>query len=207
MIRCHSNPSIQLIPCTSTSIIGCQQTNQRSQSSNWPYIIWGFSHGVGNILLRSTFSWQYGQVCFLPTINHPRIQNSWYLRVICNRIHSCYLCSLYFFNHITIKEVKLDKGLLTRVNTLTGRYFLQRLLGRLWLETGFHIAHRHQHQDVGLAYLLVYSTMNIMKAKFYVRLTVQFANTFFGYLFIVLTPIPETIFSVQISATSLAITP
>ena len=171
IIRCHSSPSIQLIPCTSTSIIGCQQTNQRSQSSNWPYIICGFSHGVGNILLRSTFSWQYGQVCFLPTINHPRIQNSWYLRIICNQIYSCYLYSLYSWQN-AIKDVKLDQRLLTRVNTLTGRYFLQRLLGRLWLETGFHIAHRHQHQDVGLAYLLVYSTMNIIKAKFYVRLAV-----------------------------------
>ena len=37
-------------------------------------------YGLGNILLRSTFSLQYGQVCFLPTIHQPRIQNSWNLK-------------------------------------------------------------------------------------------------------------------------------
>jgi len=29
--------------------------------------------------LRSTFSLQYGQVCFFPTMHQPRIQNSWNL--------------------------------------------------------------------------------------------------------------------------------
>lgn len=38
-------------------------------------------YGDGNIRLRSTFSLQYGHVCFLPTIHQPRIQNSWNLRV------------------------------------------------------------------------------------------------------------------------------
>ena len=36
-------------------------------------------YGLQNILLRSTFSLQYGQVCFFPTIHQPRMQNSWNL--------------------------------------------------------------------------------------------------------------------------------
>ena len=76
----YSRPSAQLMPCTKTRTTGCQQTNQRSQSNSWAYIMWGFSHGLGNILFRSTFSWQYGQVCFLPTIHQPRMQNSWNLQ-------------------------------------------------------------------------------------------------------------------------------
>ena len=76
----YSKPNAQLMPCTKTRTTGCQQTNQRSQSNSWAYIMWGFSHGLGNILFRSTFSWQYGQVCFLPTIHQPRMQNSWNLQ-------------------------------------------------------------------------------------------------------------------------------
>lgn len=37
-------------------------------------------YGLLNILLRSTFSLQYGHVCFLPTMHQPRMQNSWNLR-------------------------------------------------------------------------------------------------------------------------------
>jgi len=36
-------------------------------------------YGDGNMRLRSTFSLQYGHVCFLPTMHQPRIQNSWNL--------------------------------------------------------------------------------------------------------------------------------
>jgi len=36
----------------------------------------GKGYGLGNMRLRSTFSLQYGHVCFLPTIHQPRIQNS-----------------------------------------------------------------------------------------------------------------------------------
>ena len=34
------------------------------------------SHGLGNNRFRSTFSLQYGQVCFFPTMHQPRMQNS-----------------------------------------------------------------------------------------------------------------------------------
>lgn len=37
-------------------------------------------YGLLNILFKSTFSLQYGHVCFFPTIHHPRMQNSWNLR-------------------------------------------------------------------------------------------------------------------------------
>lgn len=37
-------------------------------------------YGLFIILFRSTFSLQYGHVCFLPTMHHPRMQNSWNLR-------------------------------------------------------------------------------------------------------------------------------
>ena len=37
-------------------------------------------YGLQNILARSTFSLQYGHVCFLPTIHQPRMQNSWNLQ-------------------------------------------------------------------------------------------------------------------------------
>lgn len=33
-------------------------------------------YGLLNILLRSTFSLQYGHVCFFPTMHQPRMQNS-----------------------------------------------------------------------------------------------------------------------------------
>ena len=36
-------------------------------------------YGFLNILLRSTFSLQYGQVCLFPTMHQPRMQNSWNL--------------------------------------------------------------------------------------------------------------------------------
>ena len=38
--------------------------------------------GEGNIFLRSTFSLQYGHVCFFPTMHHPLMQNSWKLVVV-----------------------------------------------------------------------------------------------------------------------------
>ena len=34
------------------------EATKPTQSSSWPYIMWGFSQGVGNIRFRSTFSWQ-----------------------------------------------------------------------------------------------------------------------------------------------------
>ena len=34
-----------------------------------------------NMRFRSTFSLQYGQVCFFPTMHQPRIQNSWNLKI------------------------------------------------------------------------------------------------------------------------------
>lgn len=35
------------------------------------------THGLQNIFFRSTFSLQYGHVCFLPMMHQPRMQNSW----------------------------------------------------------------------------------------------------------------------------------
>ena len=49
----HSRPSAQLMPWTRRRMTGCQQTNQRTQSNSWPYIMWGFSQGFGNILWNS----------------------------------------------------------------------------------------------------------------------------------------------------------
>ena len=38
-------------------------------------------YGLLNILFRSTFSLQYGHICFFPTMHHPLMQNSWNLDV------------------------------------------------------------------------------------------------------------------------------
>lgn len=38
-------------------------------------------YGLLNILFRSTFSLQYGHICFFPTIHHPLMQNSWNLHM------------------------------------------------------------------------------------------------------------------------------
>lgn len=54
----YSRPSDQLIPCTSIIMIGCQATRYRIQSRRFPYKMSGLSQGLGNILLRSTFSLQ-----------------------------------------------------------------------------------------------------------------------------------------------------
>lgn len=61
-----------------------QQVGRHSWAKEWTTHIeekWGKVKGYGlqNILLRSTFSLQYGQVCFFPTIHQPRMQNSWNL--------------------------------------------------------------------------------------------------------------------------------
>lgn len=73
----YSNPKVQLMPCTSTKMTGCHAISHLIQSKSWPYSTWGRSHGLLNSRFKSTFSLQYGHVCFLPMMHQPRIQNSW----------------------------------------------------------------------------------------------------------------------------------
>lgn len=73
----YSSPNDQLMPLTSRKMTGCHAINHRIQSNNWPYSTCGRSHGLLNKRFKSTFSLQYGHVCFFPMIHQPRIQNSW----------------------------------------------------------------------------------------------------------------------------------
>lgn len=50
---------------------GCHAISHRIQSSNCPYKTCGRSHGLLNKRFKSTFSLQYGHVCFLPMIHQP----------------------------------------------------------------------------------------------------------------------------------------
>lgn len=49
------------------------------KESYFPIILQIKGYGLFIILFKSTFSLQYGHVCFLPTMHHPRMQNSWNL--------------------------------------------------------------------------------------------------------------------------------
>lgn len=51
-------------------------TNEKTCSSTG-HLTKGY--GLLNILFRSTFSLQYGHICFFPTMHQPRMQNSWNL--------------------------------------------------------------------------------------------------------------------------------
>lgn len=73
----YSRPRDQLMPLTSKKMTGCHAISHRIQSNSCPYRTCGRSHGLLNKRFRSTFSLQYGHVCFLPMIHQPRMQNSW----------------------------------------------------------------------------------------------------------------------------------
>lgn len=60
-------------------IDGLRGSRIRAHASNPSSSCTEKGYGLLNILLRSTFSLQYGHVCFFPTMHHPRMQNSWKL--------------------------------------------------------------------------------------------------------------------------------
>jgi len=66
-------------------------------------LIFEKGYGLQNIFFRSTFSLQYGHVCFLPTMHHPRIQNSWNLVTALRK-----LCMVITLHYILIHHIELS---------------------------------------------------------------------------------------------------
>lgn len=58
-----------------------KQQKQQQITNSPPKLQSAKGYGLFIILFKSTFSLQYGHVCFLPTMHQPRMQNSWNLLV------------------------------------------------------------------------------------------------------------------------------